>query len=159
MPIDEAKLAKLKASKGSARKCGGARRKAPTTQKNNQTANDSRKLQLSLKKIAHTPIDTIDEVNMFKDNGEVIHFNNPQVFCAPGSNTFTIAGANSTKKISEMPQILNQLGLEGLQAWAKSAETNKLLKEMGAGMSSQAAAMGIDKDVKDFDAPEADDVE
>ena len=66
-----------------------------------------------------------------------------------------------TKKISEMPQVLNQLGLEGLQAWAKSAETAKLLQDMGnnEAMAKKAAEMGLQNKLASFENPDADDVE
>lgn len=165
MPVDQAKLEKMKA-KAAANRMGGkgtARRKFKATPKSSGLNSDSQKLQMNLKKIANTPIDGIDEVNMFKDDGSVIHFKNPSVYCLPSGNTFTVAGANEQKKISEMPQILNQLGLEGLQAWAKSAETSKLLNEMSGGMRSNAAAakkLGLDSEnIASFDQPEEEDVE
>lgn len=162
MPVDPEKLKKLQAK--SANRLGGKgtqRRKQVPQSKKQQINSDSKKLQASLKKIANTSLDTIDEVNMFKDDGSVIHFQNPAVFCAPGSNTFTVAGQNVTKKISEMPQVLNQLGLEGLQAWAKSAETAKLLQDMGnnEAMAKKAAEMGLQNKLASFENPDADDVE
>lgn len=160
MPIDQEKLRRLQNSKNPNRigGKGSARRKHKTQPKDTAVA-DSKKLQLTLRKIVSTPLDGIDEVNMFKDNGEVIHFTNPQVFCAPNANTFTVAGMNETKKISEMPQILNQLGLEGLQAWAKSAQTNEILSDLSKTTTGAAKRMGIDADkVEDFDVA-ADDVE
>merc|ERR1712141_12692 len=165
MPVDQEKLKKMQA-KAAANRVGGkgtARRKFKATPKSSGMNSDSQKLQMNLKKIANTPIDGIDEVNMFKDDGSVIHFKNPSVLCLPSGNTFTVAGANETKKISEMPQILNQLGLEGLQAWAKSAETSKMLNEMSGGMRNNAAAakkLGLDSyNIASFDQQEEEDVE
>ena len=40
---------------------------------------DDKKLQSSLKKISVNNIPGIEEVNMIKDDGTVIHFNNPKV--------------------------------------------------------------------------------
>ena len=39
----------------------------------------------------------VSQVNMFKDNGEVIHFTNPKVQASLGSNTFAISGPSDTK--------------------------------------------------------------
>lgn len=58
---------------------------------------DDKKLQSSLKKLAANNIQGIEEVNMFKDNGEVIHFSNPKVQASLGSNTFAISGPTDTK--------------------------------------------------------------
>ena len=41
---------------------------------------DDKKLQSQLKKLSINPIPGIEEVNMFKDDGSVIHFTNPKVF-------------------------------------------------------------------------------
>jgi hypothetical protein len=50
-----------------------------------------------LKKLAANNIQGIEEVNMFKDTGEVIHFANPKVQASLGSNTFAISGHSDTK--------------------------------------------------------------
>ena len=39
---------------------------------------DDKKLSSTLKKLGVTNIPSIEEANMFKDNGEVIHFKNPK---------------------------------------------------------------------------------
>jgi nascent polypeptide-associated complex subunit beta len=39
---------------------------------------DDKKLQASLKKMNVQPIQAIEEVNMFKEDGNVIHFANPK---------------------------------------------------------------------------------
>jgi len=73
---------------------------------------DDKKLQGSLKKLAANNIQGIEEVNMFKDNGEVIHFSNPKVQASLSSNTFAISGPSDTKSLTEMlPNIMTQLGM------------------------------------------------
>ena len=59
---------------------------------------DDKKLQSQLKKLGVNGIQGIDEVNMFKDNGEVIHFVNPKVQASLQSNVFTISGHSETKR-------------------------------------------------------------
>merc|ERR1712218_112587 len=55
------------------------------------------------------------EVNMIKDDGTVIHFNNPKVQASLAANTFAVTGHAENKQITEMlPGILNQLGAESL---------------------------------------------
>lgn len=56
---------------------GTARRKKKVVHKT--TAMDDKKLQSNLKKLSVTNIPGIEEVNMIKDDGTVIHFNNPKV--------------------------------------------------------------------------------
>lgn len=76
---------------------------------------DDKKLQGVLKKLTTNTIPGIDEVNMFKDNGEVIHFVNPKVQASISSNIFAISGHSETKQLTEMfPSIIQQLGGENI---------------------------------------------
>merc|ERR1711887_280832 len=121
MPMNKEKLAALQA-KGPVTKVGGMRRKKKVT-KQTGSVSDDKKIQQTLKKFSCSNLPGIDEVNMFKEDGTVIHFKNPKVTASPTSNTFTVAGHNELKKITEIPGVLNQLGMEGLQglqAWAKA---------------------------------------
>lgn len=43
-----------------------------------RSANDDKKLQATLKKLNTQPIQAIEEVNMFKSDGNVIHFSAPK---------------------------------------------------------------------------------
>jgi nascent polypeptide-associated complex subunit beta len=67
---------------------------------------DDKKLQMSLKKLAVNNIQGIDEINMFKDNGEVIHFVNPRVQASLASNVFVIQGQSETKRNSNSHHLL-----------------------------------------------------
>merc|ERR1711970_805979 len=83
---------------------------------------DDKKLQSQLKKLSINPIPGIEEVNMFRDDGSVIHFTNPKVQASPQANTFAISGQAETKQVSEMlPSIVNQLGPEGFASLRKLA--------------------------------------
>lgn len=78
-------------------------------------ANDDKKLESSLKKLSLNAIPGIEEVNMIKDDGTVIHFNNPKAKASLAANTFVITGHGENKQIAEMlPGILTQLSPEGL---------------------------------------------
>ncbi|XP_012287651.1 transcription factor BTF3 homolog 4 [Orussus abietinus] len=78
-------------------------------------ATDDKKLQSCLKKLSVNTIPGIEEVNMIKDDGTVIHFNNPKAQASLSANTFAITGHGENKQITEMlPGILSQLGPEGL---------------------------------------------
>merc|ERR1719397_1033411 len=77
--------------------------------------NDDKKLQSSLKKLSVNNIPGIEEVNMIKDDGTVIHFNTPKVQASLAANPFAVTGHAENKQITEMlPGILNQLGAESL---------------------------------------------
>uniref|UniRef100_F1L6Z3 Transcription factor BTF3 n=1 Tax=Ascaris suum TaxID=6253 RepID=F1L6Z3_ASCSU len=85
-------------------------------------ATDDKKLQSNLKKLSVTNIPGIEEVNMIKDDGTVIHFNNPKVQASVPANTFSVTGGAENKQITEMlPGILNQLGAESLTHLKKLA--------------------------------------
>merc|ERR1711962_617759 len=100
---------------------GTARRKKKVVHKT--TATDDKKLQSSLKKLAVNTIPNIEEVNMIRDDGTVLHFNNPRVQASLAANTFAITGHAENKVPTEMlPGILNQLGAEGLSNLRKLAE-------------------------------------
>jgi len=92
---------------------GTARRKKKVVHRTATT--DDKKLQSSLKKLPVNNIPGIEEVNMIKDDGTVIHFNNPKVQASLAANTFAVTGHAENKQITEMlPGILNQLGAESL---------------------------------------------
>merc|ERR1712165_2056 len=100
---------------------GTARRKKKVVHRT-ATADD-KKLQNTLKKLAVNNIPGIEEVNMIKEDGQVIHFNNPKVQASISANTFAVNGHAETKQLTEMlPGILNQLGAEGLTDLRKIAE-------------------------------------
>lgn len=64
------------------------------------------------------------QVNMFTNQGTVIHFNNPKVQASLAANTFTITGHAENKQLTEMlPGILNQLGADSLTSLRRLAET------------------------------------
>jgi len=100
---------------------GTQRRKKKVVHKTATT--DDKKLQSSLKKLSVNAIPGIEEVNMIKEDGTVLHFNNPKVQASLAANTFAITGHAENKQLTEMlPGILNQLGTEGLTNLRKLAE-------------------------------------
>ncbi|PWA30069.1 hypothetical protein CCH79_00009678 [Gambusia affinis] len=118
--MNQEKLAKLQAQVRIGGK-GTARRKRKVVHKT-ATADD-KKLQGSLKKLAVNNIAGIEEVNMIRDDGTVIHFNNPKVQASLSANTFAITGHAETKQLTEMlPGILSQLGADSLSSLRKLAE-------------------------------------
>merc|ERR1712088_1297420 len=98
---------------------------------------DDKRLQSSLKKLSVNTIPGIEEVNMIKDDGSVIHFNNPKVQASLAANTFAVTGHADNKQITELlPGILNQLGPESLTH----------LKKLASNVTSSAAGGGNDDD-------------
>lgn len=84
---------------------GTQRRKKKVVHKTNT---DDKKLQNSLKKLAVNAIPGIEEVHMIKDDGHVIHFNNPKVQASLPANTFAITGHAETKPVTDLvPRLLN----------------------------------------------------
>merc|ERR1712117_215495 len=112
---------------------GTARRKKKVVHRTATT--DDKRLQLSL-----NTIPGIEEVNMIKDDGSVIHFNNPKVQASLAANTFAVTGHADNKQITELlPGILNQLGPESLTH----------LKKLASNVTSSAAGGGNDDDDDD----------
>ncbi|KAK9451187.1 NAC domain-containing protein [Limtongia smithiae] len=124
--MDAAKLAKLQQSVRIGGK-GTPRRKTKKAHKNAGT--DDKKLQTALKKLNVQPIQGIEEVNMFKEDGKVIHFAAPKVQASVPSNTFAIYGNGEDKDLTELlPGILNQLGPDSLASLRRLAESYKSLQ-------------------------------
>lgn len=118
--MNQEKLAKLRAEVRIGGK-GTPRRKKKIVHKT--ASADDKKLQSSLKKLSVNSIAGIEEVNMIKDDGTVIHFNNPKVQASLSANTFSITGHAETKQLTEMlPGILCQLGADGISNLRKLAE-------------------------------------
>merc|ERR1711962_1285666 len=129
---------------------GTVRRKKKVVHRTATT--DDKKLQSSLKKLSVNNIPGIEEVNMIKDDGTVIHFNNPKVQASLAANTFAVTGHAENKNITEMlPSILNQLGAENINA-LKSLATNP---KMSFAKDSAPKDDGEDDDDLDGDFDEA----
>ncbi|CAG8596070.1 16769_t:CDS:2 [Funneliformis caledonium] len=115
------KLAKLQSQVRIGGK-GTPRRKVKKVYKT--ATNDDKKLQSTLKKLNVQPIQAIEEVNMFKEDGNVIHFTAPKVHASVHANTFAIYGQGEDKELTELvPGILNQLGPDSLASLRKLAES------------------------------------
>eukprot|EP00933_Yihiella_yeosuensis_P065405 TRINITY_DN69192_c0_g1_i1.p1 TRINITY_DN69192_c0_g1~~TRINITY_DN69192_c0_g1_i1.p1 ORF type:complete len:156 (+),score=54.25 TRINITY_DN69192_c0_g1_i1:63-530(+) len=85
---------------------------------------DDKQLQAQLKRLGANQIPGIEEVNMFKDDGTVIHFANPKVQASVTSNTFIVSGQHDTKSLEELlPGIITQLGPDNLENLKRLAES------------------------------------
>merc|ERR1711915_24084 len=126
---------------------GSARRKKKVVHRSSTT--DDKKLQSSLKKLAVSNVSGIEEVNMIKDDGSVIHFNNPKVQASLSANTFAVSGHAENKQITEMlPGILNHLGAEGFNQ----------LKRLASSVNAANATSGMDGTAGTMDEEEDDEV-
>ncbi|XP_013775489.1 transcription factor BTF3 homolog 4-like [Limulus polyphemus] len=139
------KLSKLQAQVRIGGK-GTARRKRKVVHRTSTT--DDKKLQSSLKKLSVNNIPGIEEVNMIKDDGTVLHFNNPKVQASLTANTFAITGHAEPKQITDMlPGILNQLGAESLTHLKRLADIQSSVGSSG----DRAENTGVHDDDDDDD--------
>merc|ERR1712060_695248 len=84
---------------------------------------DEKQLQAQLKRLGVNNIPGIEEVNMFKEDGTVLHFATPKVQASVAANTFTISGHGETKRLEELlPGIISQLGPDNLANLKRIAE-------------------------------------
>jgi len=73
---------------------------------------DGKKIESTLKKLAVNSIPGIEEVNMIKEDGQVIHFNNPKVQASLAANTFAVTGhAENKRKYLEVFVLFNYRGV------------------------------------------------
>jgi len=133
--------AKLKAKFGGVQTGGKGtvRRTKRSSAKVNGT--DDKKLQGTLKRLGCHPIPAIEEVNLFLEGGNIIHFKNPKMQASVPSNVFVVSGHSETKPLQDLlPGIATQLGAENIMALRKMAEQ---------AMAAQAAGKK-DEDVPDL---------
>ncbi|CAL1147252.1 unnamed protein product, partial [Cladocopium goreaui] len=78
---------------------GTARRTKLSKHVNNGA--DDKQLQAQLKRLGVNNIPGIEEVNMFKEDGEVLHFASPKVQASVGANTYVISGHAENKKLED----------------------------------------------------------
>merc|ERR1712203_480168 len=84
---------------------------------------DEKQMQAQLKRLGVNNIPGIEEVNMFKEDGTVIHFASPKVQASVSSNTFVVSGHGENKRLEELlPGIINQLGPDNLMNLKRIAE-------------------------------------
>ncbi|RKP27604.1 nascent polypeptide-associated complex subunit beta [Syncephalis pseudoplumigaleata] len=129
---------------------GTPRRKVKKVVKN-RSADDS-KLNGTLKKLGVQGLDGIEEVNMFREDGNVVHFNAPRVGMAYQNHTLVINGKGDVKELTELvPGILNQLGPDSLESLRKLAESYQAIHPGALAAAAKAAASkDDDNDVPDL---------
>ena len=139
--------ARLRARMGGNTRTGGkgsVRRKHKVRAKT--SSSDDKRLNSLLKRLNVNNIPAIEEVNLFKDDGNVIHFRNPKVQASIQSNTYVVSGANETKSLQDLlPGIINQLGPDNLKHMQQIAESAQ---------AASAGNAGDDDDSDDDDVPD-----
>merc|ERR1719217_1203538 len=79
--------------------------------KHTSTGADDKQLQAQLKRLGMNNIPGIEEVNMFKEDGGVLHFAAPKVQASIAANTYVVSGHGEDKQLQELlPDIISQLG-------------------------------------------------
>lgn len=123
---------------------GAVRRKKKSSARSSSAQSDA-KLTGALKKLGATNIPGVEEINLFKDDGNVIHFVNPKLQASIGANTFIVSGASETKPLQELlPSIVSQLGMDNI------AQLQQAMAAQGMGGDVPAGADDDDDDVPDL---------
>merc|ERR1712084_123220 len=130
-------MGKLKAKMGNVQTGGkGTARRTKKVAHQSHGA-DEKQLQAQLKRLGVNNIPGIEEVNMFKEDGSVIHFAAPKVQASVSSNTFGVTGHAENKRLEELlPGIINQLGPDNLMNLKRIAEG---MAAGGAGAGAKAS--------------------
>mmetsp|Transcript_7055 Transcript_7055/g.18953 ORF Transcript_7055/g.18953 Transcript_7055/m.18953 type:complete len:154 (+) Transcript_7055:147-608(+) len=132
--MDRDKLAKMAGAVRTGGK-GSVRRKKKAVHKT--TSTDDKRLQNTLKRLGVNTIPGIEEVNIFKEQNDVVHFVNPKVQASIAANTYVISGPSQTKKVQDLlPGILNQMGPDNLQ------HLKRLMQQYQPGLASMPNMSG-----------------
>ncbi|WP_293607170.1 2'-deoxycytidine 5'-triphosphate deaminase [Ponticaulis sp.] len=116
---------KLKARFEAVRTGGAGTVRRKKLKKHASHAADEKQLQQQLKRLGVNNIPGVEEVNMFKEDGSVLHFATPKVQASVAANTYTITGHGDTKRLEELlPGIINQLGPDNLMNLKRIAEAH-----------------------------------
>lgn len=123
---------------------GSVRRKKKVSSRSSAAQSDV-KLNAALKKLGATNIPGIEEVNLFKEDGKVIHFVNPKVQASIAANTYIISGPSETKPLQDLlPSIVSQLGMDNLSQ----------LQSIAQQASAQGGATPAVEEEDDDDVPD-----
>merc|ERR1719217_1591854 len=95
------------------------------------------------KKLGATNIPGIEEVNLFKEDGKVIHFVNPKVQASISANTYIVSEPSDTKPLQDLlPGIVSQLGMDNIQQLQQAmGGAGGMPSGMGGGMPGMGGGM------------------
>lgn len=140
--------AKLAARMGGSRTGGKGSVRRKKKAKNKTASTDDKRLTQTLKRLNVNNIPAIEEVNLFKDDGTVIHFKNPKVQASIQSNIYVVSGNGETKQLQDLlPGIITQLGADNLQNLKKIAEA---YQQQAGDKKTEAAEEDDDDDVPEL---------
>ena len=112
---------------------------------------DDKKLSGVLKKMALTDIKGVEEVNIFKNDGTVIHITGPKIQASIPSNTYVVSGSTENRRIEELiPGILSQLGPESMDYLRSYADMMKAATGGAGAMDSVEEGEEEDDEVPDL---------
>ena len=118
---------------------GSVRRKKKTVHKT--ASGDDKKLGSTMKKLGAAPIAGVEEVNLFQDDGRILHIASPKVEACISANTFAVTGKAEIKSLQALlPGILNQLGpdnMANLKQLAQSMQGMGGVPSMGTGVEEE----------------------
>jgi len=104
----------------------GSMRRKHKAKRTRNTNTDEKRLTTTLKRLGVQQIPGIEEINMFKSDGTVIHFVNPKFQASGTANTYVVSGKAETKSLKDLlPGILDQLPQGGGASMAQLAEAFK----------------------------------
>jgi len=128
---------------------GSVRRKHKAVRKGG--LHDDKRLKATLNKLSVRDIPAIEEVNLFKDDGTVIHFVNPKVQASIAANTYVVAGQAENKKLQDLlPGIITQLGHDNLNELKKIYQAFAAQGGLGGDKGAGANVKVDDDDVPDL---------
>lgn len=133
---------------------GAVRRKKKAASRSSSAQSDV-KLNAALKKLGATNIPGIEEVNLFKEDGKVIHFVNPKVQASIAANTYIVSGPSDTKPLQELlPSIVSQLGMDNIAQLQSAMAGQGGAGAMPGGMGGMPTVSEGEDDDDDDDVPD-----
>jgi len=119
----------------------GSMRRKKKAKRSRNTSTDEKRLTSTLKRLGVQQIPGIEEINMFKEDGTVIHFTNPKFQASGAANTYVVTGRAENKSIQELlPGILDQLPNNSFPGGM-----NKLAEAFKSGLAGAGAGAGGDE--------------
>jgi len=132
----------------------GSMRRKHKAKRNRNVTSDEKRLISTLKRIGVQQIPGIEEINMFKLDGTVIHFKNPKFQASGTANTYVVSGRAEHKNLKDLlPGILDQLPTGGMGGGGGGASMQHLAEALKTGLGGSPGAfpdVGGDDDIPDL---------
>jgi len=133
-------------------------RRKHKAKRNRNVTSDEKRLISTLKRIGVQPIPGIEEINMFKMDGTVIHFKTPKFQASGTANTYVVSGRAEHKNLKDLlPGILDQLPTGGMGGGlggggGGAASMAQLAEALKSGLGGSGGGFG--EGVGDDDIPD-----